>query len=113
MGKITQAIIAAGGFGKRLRPFTDTNPKPMVPVLGKPILEWHIEQFKKHGVTDFLMTLHHLPEKITDYFGDGTKWGVNINYLLEKEPLGAREALSFSKISYRNNFTTSTEIPLV
>lgn len=91
---ITQAIISAGGFGTRLRPFTDTMPKPMVPILGKPLLEWHIEQFKKHGVTEFFITLHYLPETIKDYFGDGSRFGVTITYFVEKEPMGSAGALT-------------------
>jgi mannose-1-phosphate guanylyltransferase len=87
--KITQAVIAAGGFGTRLKPFTDTAPKPMVPVLGKPLLEWHIEQFKKHGVTEFIITLHHLRGVVKEYFGDGSKWGVQISYFDEESPMGS------------------------
>src|ERR1700722_16464989 len=90
---IKQAIIAAGGFGTRLRPYTDTVPKPMLPVLGKPVLEWSVEQFKKAGVTNFFFTLHYLPEVVMDYFGDGSKLGVKINYFIEKEPLGEAGAI--------------------
>lgn len=90
---ITQAVISAGGLGKRLRPLTDTMPKPMVPVLGKPMLEWHVEQFKKHGVTEFFFTLHYLPEVVTNYFGDGSHLGVRIRYFIEKEPLGSAGAI--------------------
>ncbi len=85
---ITQAIISAGGLGKRLRPTTDTIPKPMIPILGKPMLQWHVEQFKKHGVKEVFFTLHYLPEVVMDYFGDGSKFGVKANYFVEKEPLG-------------------------
>ncbi len=85
---ITQAIISAGGLGARLRPTTDNMPKPMIPILGKPMLQWHIEQFKKHGVKEFFFTLHYLPEVVMDYFGNGSKFGVKINYFIEKEPLG-------------------------
>ncbi len=87
--RITQAVIAAGGQGTRLRPTTETIPKVMIPILGKPLLEWHVEQFKKHGVTEFFFTLQYLPDVITNYFGDGSKWGVKINYFVEKEPLGS------------------------
>jgi NDP-sugar pyrophosphorylase family protein len=90
---IRQAIISAGGFGTRLRPYTDTVPKPMLPVLGKPVLEWSVEQFKKAGVTEFFFTLHYLPEVVTDHFGDGSKFGVKINYFVEKEPLGEAGAI--------------------
>lgn len=90
---IKQAIISAGGFGTRLRPFTDTMPKPMVPVLGKPMLEWSIEQFKKHGITEFFLTLHYLPHVVMDYFGDGSKFGVRIEYFIEEQPLGEAGAI--------------------
>jgi NDP-sugar pyrophosphorylase family protein len=90
---ITQAIISAGGFGTRLRPTTDTMPKPMIPILGKPLLEWHIEQFKKFGVTEFFFTLHYLPQVVMDYFGDGSKWGVKMHYFVEEEPLGTAGAI--------------------
>lgn len=86
---IKQAIISAGGFGTRLRPTTDIMPKPMIPILGKPMLRWHIEQFKKFGITEFFLALHYLPDVVMDYFGDGSSFGVKINYLIEKEPLGS------------------------
>ena len=90
---IKQAIISAGGFGTRLRPITDTMPKPMVPVLGRPTLEWSVAQFKKHGVTEFFFSLHYLPEVVMGYFGDGSRFGVTINYFIEKEPLGEAGAI--------------------
>ncbi len=85
---IKQAVILSAGLGTRLRPYTDKMPKPMLPILGKPMLEWHIEQYKKHGVSEFFMNLHYLPEVIRDHFGDGTKWGVKINYNFEPVILG-------------------------
>lgn len=90
---IRQAIISAGGFGSRLRPTTDTTPKPMIPILGKPMLLWDVLQFKKHGVTEFFFTLHYLPEVIMEYFGDGSKFGVKMNYFVEKEPMGSAGAI--------------------
>jgi len=90
---IKQAIISAGGLGTRLRPLTDTMPKPMVPVLGKPTLEWDIRQFKKHGITEFFLTLHYLPNVVMDYFGDGSKCGVKIKYFIEEQPLGEAGAI--------------------
>jgi NDP-sugar pyrophosphorylase family protein len=90
---IKQAIISAGGFGTRLRPTTDTMPKPMIPILGKPMLLWHVMQFKKYGVTEFFFTLHYLPQVVTQYFGDGSKFGVKIHYFTEKEPMGSAGAI--------------------
>jgi NDP-sugar pyrophosphorylase family protein len=86
---IRQAIISAGGLGTRLRPYTNTMPKPMLPVLGKPMLEWHVEQFRKFGVTEFFFTLHHLPQVITHHFGDGSTFGVKIHYFVEERALGS------------------------
>lgn len=77
---IRQAVILAGGYGTRLRPFTDTNPKPMYPFEGKPFLEYLIEQVKSFGIRDIVLLLGYLPEKITDHFGDGGKWGVHVRY---------------------------------
>ena len=90
---ITQAIIAAAGLSTRLRPLTDTIPKPMLPVLDKPLLEWHVEQFKKHGVREFFFTLHYLPDVIRNYFGDGSTRGIHINYIVEPAPLGSASGL--------------------
>lgn len=86
--KITQAIILAAGLGTRLRPLTDNIPKVMVPILGKPLLEYHIDQFKRHGVNEFFINLHYLPDMIKNYFGDGSTLGVRIHYFLEKEIKG-------------------------
>lgn len=86
--QINQAVILCAGLGTRLRPLTDTVPKPMLPLLGKPMLEWNIEHFKRHGVNEFFINLHHLPEVIQNHFGDGSKWGVKINYHFESEIMG-------------------------
>lgn len=86
--KIKQAVILCAGLGTRLRPLTDTMPKPMIPILGKPLLQWNIEQFKKYGVTEFYINLYYLPDVIRNYFGDGAKWNVKMDYFQEKEILG-------------------------
>ncbi len=101
---ITQAVISAGGFGTRLRPFTDTHPKPMLPVLGRPLLEWHVAQFKRYGVTDFIFTLHHLPEVVTYHFKDGSKWGVHIEYAIEESPLGSAGGLKIIQERLQDRF---------
>lgn len=80
MNKIEQAVILAGGYGTRMRPFTDTNPKPMYPFNGKPFLEYLIEQVKGFGIKKVTILLGYMPEKITEYFGDGRRWGINIEY---------------------------------
>lgn len=83
-----KAVIMAGGKGTRIASVRSDIPKPMIPVLGKPILEWQIECLKKNGITDILIGIGHLGNFIRDYFGDGKKFGVDISYYEEKEPLG-------------------------
>jgi NDP-sugar pyrophosphorylase family protein len=90
---IKHAVISAGGFGTRLKPHTDTMPKPMLPIIGKPMLEWHAMQFAKHGVTDVFFTLHYLPDVVKEYFGDGKKFGIKTHYFVEETPLGSAGAL--------------------
>lgn len=77
---ITQAVILAGGRGERLLPLTLERPKPMILFHGKPFLEYMIVLLQKQGITDIVLLLGYLPEKIVDYFGDGSKWGVRILY---------------------------------
>ena len=81
-------MILCAGLGTRLKPLTDTIPKSMVPLLGKPMLEWSIEHFKRHGVNEFFVNLHHLPDVIRNYFGDGSRWSVKIAYSFEPVILG-------------------------
>lgn len=87
-------VIMAGGFGKRLKPFTDDCPKPMLPIAGKPMLEHIVERAKLEGFTKFIFSLHYLGHVITNYFGDGEKFGVDIGYVTEQTPLGTAGALS-------------------
>ena len=76
-----QAVIMAGGKGTRLRAITnDEIPKPMVPIAGKPILQWQIETLRRSGVTDILLITGYLGEKIEAFFGDGVAFGVHIGY---------------------------------
>lgn len=77
---IKQAVILAGGRGERLRPLTDDRPKPMVLLNGKPFLEYLINTLAENGIKEIVLLLGYLPEKVTEYFGDGSKFGVNINY---------------------------------
>ncbi|MEM1830927.1 MAG: sugar phosphate nucleotidyltransferase, partial [Desulfurococcaceae archaeon] len=80
------AVILAGGFGKRLRPFTEDSPKPMIPIVGKPLLEYQISWLKKHGFNEVLLLVGYKKEKIIEYFGSGGKFGVKITYIVEDEP---------------------------
>lgn len=93
-----KALILAGGKGTRLAELTkNLIPKPMVVIDGKPILERAVMQLKRYGVTDIFMSVGYLNEKIRDYFGNGEKFGVNIEYIIENEPLGSGGALFFVK----------------
>lgn len=83
-----KAIIMAGGQGTRLRPVTGQRPKPMVPLLGRPLMEHILLLLKKHGFTDICATLRYRAGDITDYFGDGSAWGVRLCYRVEESPLG-------------------------
>ena len=87
-------VIMAGGMGTRLRPHTTDCPKPLLRVAGKPILEHIIDKAKLEGFSHFVLALHYLGHMIEDYFGDGEKFGVNIDYVNEKTPLGTAGALS-------------------
>ena len=90
---IDTAIILAGGLGTRLRPLTDNTPKPLLPMKGKPIVQHTIELLKDHGVKNIILSIGYKAEKIQEYFGDGSKLGVNISYSIEEEPLGTGGAI--------------------
>lgn len=89
-----KAVVMAGGFGTRLRPLTESMPKPMLPVGDRPLLERIIDQLKGARIQNIDVTTHYMPEKIIDHFGDGSRFGVKINYVSEDKPLGTAGALS-------------------
>ena len=76
-------MILAAGQGTRVRPLTRDLPKPMVPILGKPVMEYLIEHLARHGVTEIMVNVAYHHKKIEEYFGDGRRWGVNIGYAFE------------------------------
>ncbi|MEM0438311.1 MAG: nucleotidyltransferase family protein [Candidatus Micrarchaeia archaeon] len=82
-----KAIILCGGEGTRLRPYTYTIPKPMLKLGNRPILEFVLLNLKRYGVKEFVFTVGYLSEKIQEYFGDGSEFGVHIDYFVEKEKL--------------------------
>lgn len=82
------AVIMAGGKGSRLSPLTDHAPKPMMPIIDKPILQYIIELLRKHGIYDISVTLGYMAGNIVQAFGDGRDLGVKLHYFIEKEPLG-------------------------
>src|SRR5947207_1474125 len=83
-----KAVVMAGGEGTRLRPLTSNQPKPMVPIVGKPCMEHIVELLRRHGMDDVIVTGAFLPQAIRSYFGDGESLGVNIEYSVEESPLG-------------------------
>lgn len=84
-----RAVLMAGGSGTRLRPLTCDLPKPMVPVLNRPMAEHIINLLKRHNIREIIATLHYLPDVMRDYFGDGSEFGVQMTYAVEEEqPLG-------------------------
>jgi len=90
-----QAVIMAGGRGTRLAGLTrDEIPKPMAPLLGKPLLLWQLEALKREGITEVLLVIGHLGHVIQDYFGSGEKFGLHIQYFREERPLGTAGALA-------------------
>jgi mannose-1-phosphate guanylyltransferase / phosphomannomutase len=83
-----KAVVMAGGEGTRLRPLTSNQPKPMVPIVGKPCMEHILELLREHGFEDVVITVAFLPQAIRSYFGDGTSIGLNLQYSVEESPLG-------------------------
>ncbi len=88
-----KAIMLAAGNGERLKAVINGLPKPMVRIKGRPILEHNVHLLKKYGITDIFINLHHLPRVIADYFGDGSFFGVNIEYSHEETLLGTAGAV--------------------
>jgi len=82
-----KAMILAAGYGKRLRPLTETTPKPLLPVGGKPLMQHHIERLAAAGIRDLVINTSWLAEQIEDYFADGAEFGVSIDWSRESQPL--------------------------
>src|SRR5690554_978067 len=78
----------AGGEGSRLRPLTCQLPKPMVPVMNRPLMEYAVELLRRHDFKDVAVTLQYLPQKIREHFGDGSRFNIRMCYYEEEEPLG-------------------------
>ena len=83
-----KAVVMAGGEGTRLRPLTSNQPKPMVPVVGKPCMEHILELLREHGMGEVIVTVAFLPQAIRSYFGQGETLGMEIGYSVEESPLG-------------------------
>lgn len=90
---MTIGILLVGGFGTRLKPLTNQTPKPMLPVGGLPVTEHQLIAAKKAGITTVILATSYLSEVFIPYFGDGSKWGMQLKYAVEKEPLGTGGAI--------------------
>jgi mannose-1-phosphate guanylyltransferase/phosphomannomutase len=94
----------AGGEGTRLRPLTSNQPKPMVPIVGKPCMEHILELLRTHGFTDVIVTVAFLPQAIRSYFGDGTSLGLDIQYSVEESPLGTAGSVRLASNALDDTF---------
>ena len=92
-----KAIILSAGEGSRMRPLTLTKPKTMLPVAGKPIIQYNIESLRDNGITDILLIVRYKEEMVRDYFGDGSDFGVDITYKTQKDFLGTADAISYGE----------------
>ena len=92
-----KAIILSAGEGSRMRPLTLTKPKTMLPVAGKPIIQYNIESLRDNGITDIFLIVRYKEEIVRNYFGDGSDFGVNISYKTQKDFLGTANAISYGE----------------
>jgi dTDP-glucose pyrophosphorylase len=100
----TQVVLMAGGLGMRLRPLTETLPKPMLPINGKPVLENIIKCFQNQGFNNFTLSINYLGDIIRDHFGDGSDIGANIEYIDENQRMGTSGALSLMAKRPKSSF---------
>jgi NDP-sugar pyrophosphorylase family protein len=101
-----KAVVIAGGKGTRLKPYTTAFPKPLMPIGDKPILEIIVRQLKAQNIKEIVMLVGHLGELIMAFFGDGSRFGVNITYSREEQPLGTVGCLSLVKQELDDTFIT-------
>ncbi len=106
-------VIMAGGRGKRLMPLTATIPKPMLPLKGRPILQHIIERAKVEGFRQIVLTVNYLAENITNYFGDGSAYDVDIQYVHEQQPLGTAGSLSALPSKLRSEYMVVTNADVI
>jgi mannose-1-phosphate guanylyltransferase/phosphomannomutase len=99
-----KAVVMAGGEGTRLRPLTSNQPKPMVPILNKPVMAYILELLREHGFDDVVVTLQFLPQMIKNYFGRGTDFGLYLNYSIEEQPLGTAGSVKNAERHLRETF---------
>lgn len=99
-----KVVIIAGGQGTRIASVNSEIPKAMIPICGRPIIEHEVDMAKRQGFTDFLFVIGYLGEQIESYFGDGSKWGIHIDYFRETQPLGTAGALGLLRDQLTEDF---------
>jgi NDP-sugar pyrophosphorylase family protein len=100
-----KGIIIAGGAGTRLRPLTYTRPKPLIPVVNRPFLEYQVALLKRHGIDEIIFCTNYMADQIEAHFGDGSKFGVSMGYAIETTPLGTAGAIKNAQsIAGRDTF---------
>ncbi|MFA5367620.1 MAG: nucleotidyltransferase family protein, partial [Dehalococcoidia bacterium] len=104
MSRIEQAVILAAGEGQRLRPFTTYKPKPLISIANKPILQYIIEALAINGLRRIVMVVGYKKEQIQDYFGSGSNFGVDIEYVVQRQQLGTGNAIKQAKDCLQNDF---------
>jgi mannose-1-phosphate guanylyltransferase/phosphomannomutase len=92
-----KAVVMAGGEGTRLRPLTSNQPKPMVPIVGKPCMEHILDLLRRHGMNEVVVTLAFMPQAIRTYFGDGTTLEMDVDYSVEEQPLGTAGSVRLAR----------------
>ncbi|MBV9102869.1 MAG: NTP transferase domain-containing protein [Candidatus Eremiobacteraeota bacterium] len=92
-----KAILMAGGEGSRLRPLTSARPKPLAPVANKPVMHHIVDLLRRHGITEIIATLHYMADEIETYFGNGSDFGVSMEYVVEDSPLGTAGAVKLAE----------------
>ena len=99
-----KALFLAGGMGLRLQPLTNKIPKPMIPIMNKPLLERTMVSLKKAGITEMIISTCYKPEYFINYFGDGERFGLNIQYIVEDFPLGTGGAIKKAESKFDDSF---------
>ena len=99
-----KAMIMAGGEGARLRPMTCDCPKPMLPLLGRPVMEYALGLLKRHGIREAGVTLMYLPRRVQEYFGDGQEYGMSLRYYVENRPLGTAGSVALARSELDETF---------
>ena len=108
---MTLGILLVGGMGTRLMPLTHDTPKPMLPIAGLPVTEHQLITAKRAGIKTIVLATSYLSEVFTPYFGDGSKWGLDLRYAVEETPLGTGGAIKNAATAL--NLTAGSDEPIV